>query len=268
MTAPIHSAIRPAAVAGLFYPADARSLETQLATLLGGSRAQESRPAPAALVVPHAGYRYSGLVAARAYAALGSAADTLRRIVLVGPSHHAGFRGLALPSVAAFATPIGAMELDEDGVNAILALRGVRLDDAAHAPEHSLEVQLPFLRRLAGGARIVPVLTGEADPAEVARVIEALWEDRTLIVVSSDLSHYHPYDTAQQLDAATAQAILAGRTDLTGERACGFVALNGLVRAARARGLRTELMDLRNSGDSGGARQRVVGYGAFAFHAA
>jgi AmmeMemoRadiSam system protein B len=221
---------------------------------------------PKALIVPHAGYAYSGKVAAQAYASLGSAARALRRVLLLGPSHREWFRGLAVPTVQAFATPLGTVRIDMAAVSRLCALPAVVRLDAAHALEHSLEVQLPFLQHVAPSAEIVPVVAGDASPAEVAAVIEELWDGaETLIVVSSDLSHYHSYRTARVLDAATAAAIVGGRTDLLGEQACGCVLVNGLTLAVRAHGLRAAVLDLRNSGDTAGDQQRVVGYGAFGF---
>ena len=259
------SNVRSAAVAGLFYPGDPDELRATVETLLAGPQARPRLPK--ALVVPHAGYVYSGAVAGRAYGSLGSAARSLRRVVLLGPSHHEWFRGLAVPAVEAFATPLGVVRVDAEAVNKLRELPAVVISDAPHALEHSLEVQLPFLQRLAPDAEIVPVVAGDATVAEVETVIDALWGGiETLIVVSSDLSHYHPYGIAQSLDAATAQAILAFRQDLSGDQACGCVVLNGLARAVRKRGLRAALLDLRNSGDTAGDRRRVVGYGAFGFY--
>ncbi len=256
--------VRPAAVAGLFYPRDPQELSATVAALL----AEQHVPAqpPKALIVPHAGYAYSGKVAAQAYASLGSAARALRRVLLLGPSHREWFRGLAVPTVQAFATPLGQVRVDTAAVSRLCALPSVMRSDAAHALEHSLEVQLPFLQHVAPSAEIVPVVAGDASPAEVAAAIEELWDGaETLIVVSSDLSHYHSYRTARALDEATAQAIVGGRTDLLGEQACGCVLVNGLTLAVRAHGLRAAVLDLRNSGDTAGDKQRVVGYGAFGF---
>ncbi|HXY96840.1 MAG TPA: AmmeMemoRadiSam system protein B [Steroidobacteraceae bacterium] len=258
-------AVRPAAVAGLFYPGSAQQLGATVDALLAGVPARAV--CPKALIVPHAGYQYSGPVAAQAFGSLGAAARSLRRIVLLGPSHREWFRGLALPAAEAFATPLGMVRIDGRSAEELRRLPGVVVSDAPHRLEHSLEVQLPFLQRMAPDARIVPVVTGDASPAEVAAVIEALWgSSDSLILVSSDLSHYHPYAVARGLDAATADAILAGDETLSGDQACGCVAVNGLTCAVRRRGLRGELLDLRNSGDTAGDRQRVVGYGAFGFY--
>lgn len=257
-------AVRPAAVAGLFYPRDPVELSATIVALLARHHGPV-RP-PKALIVPHAGYVYSGNVAAQAYASLGSTAHALRRVLLLGPSHRECFRGLAVPTVQAFATPLGTVRIDTVAVSRLCALPAVVSSDAAHALEHSLEVQLPFLQHLAPAAEIVPVVAGDASPAEVAAVIEELWDGaETLIVVSSDLSHYHSYRTARALDGATAQAIVGGRTDLLGEQACGCVLVNGLTLAVRAHGLRAAVLDLRNSGDTAGDKRRVVGYGAFGF---
>lgn len=259
--------VRPAAAAGLFYPGDPAELSSTVEALLGAARA--SARAAKAVIVPHAGYAYSGPVAAEAYGSLGPHARSLRRVVLLGPSHRVWFRGLAVPEAREFATPLGNVRLDGASLDEVRRLPAVILSDVPHALEHSLEVQLPFLQRIAPAAEIVPIIAGDAAPTDVAAVIDALWGDAdTLIIVSSDLSHYHPYRYAQALDAPTAQAILDGREDLTGEQACGCVVLNGLAHAVRMRSrqLRTELLDLRNSGDTAGDRARVVGYGAFGLY--
>jgi len=259
------AAVRPAAVAGLFYPQDPAELSSTVEALLGVPHAPGQLPK--AVIVPHAGYAYSGPVAGRAYGSLGPHARSLRRILLLGPSHRVWFQGLAVPRAREFATPLGSVRLDAAALTEVRQLPAVICADEPHALEHSLEVQLPFLQRVAPAAEIVPVVAGAATPAQVARLINALWGGAdTLIVASSDLSHYHPYPIAQALDSATAQAILDGREDLTGDQACGCVVLNGLVRAVRSRRLRGELLDLRNSGDTAGDRARVVGYGAFGFY--
>ena len=259
------SDFRPAAVAGLFYPGSAADLDATIGSLLAGPPSTER--VPKALIVPHAGYLYSGAVAARAYRTLVPGAASLRRVVLLGPSHRDWFRGLAIPCVHAFATPLGLSRVDRDSIDQLAALPAVVVTDAPHAREHSLEVQLPFLQRLLPQAAIVPVLVGEASAASVESVIEATWGGpETVVVVSSDLSHYQSYDEACTLDAATAAAIVQGRADLTGTEACGCVAVNGLVRVARRRHMTIELLDLCNSGDTTGDRARVVGYGAFGFY--
>jgi MEMO1 family protein len=257
--------VRPPAVAGLFYPRSAAELESTLDALLAG-------PAPAggtpkALIVPHAGYIYSGIVAGHAYRSIKAGGALIERIVLVGPSHREWFRGLAVPQAQAFATPLGLSRVDEAAVGRLAGRPPVIVSDIAHAREHSLEVQLPFLQRLLPNAQMVPLLVGEATTAEVQAVLEATWGGpETLVVVSSDLSHYHPYEEARSLDGTTVGAILDGRANLTGEDACGCLPVNALLRAARRHGLRAELIDLRNSGDTAGDRDRVVGYGAFGFY--
>jgi len=254
------------AVSGLFYPQNAPDLDRTLDGLLKG--APLDAPVPKAVIVPHAGYIYSGAVAAQAYRALAPAAGTLRRVLLFGPSHREWFRGLAVPCVSAFATPLGPVTVDRAALAQLSGLASVVASDSPHTREHSLEVQLPFLRRVLPAASIVPVLIGEASAAAVETVMNTLWGGpETVIIVSSDLSHYHRYEEARQLDQATATAILDGRADLDGDEACGCVAVNGLLRAARRHGLRARLFDLRNSGDTAGTRDRVVGYGAFGFYA-
>ena len=259
------SNVRPAAVAGLFYPEKSADLRSAVEAHLRGPRAPARTPK--ALIVPHAGYIYSGPVAGKAYASVKPRGRSLRRVVLLGPSHRTWFRGLAIPSVEAFETPLGPVPLDRDALAELRKLPGVVVSDEPHALEHSLEVQLPFIQLLAPAAKIVPIVAGQATPAEVDAVLDVLWGgDETLIVASSDLSHYNSYATAQTCDAATVQAILDCREDLKGHQACGCVVINGLARAIRKRGLGPELLDLRNSGDTAGDKQRVVGYGAFGFY--
>ena len=217
------------------------------------------------MIVPHAGYVYSGEIAAAAYARLADGRDGIRRVVLFGPTHRVPVRGLALPSTHAFATPLGNVGIDRAAADAALALPQVRQSDAAHALEHSLEVQLPFLQAVLGEFALVPFAVGDATPAEVAEVIELLWGGpETLIVVSSDLSHYHRYADAQAIDRATAGAILGLSPTLDHDQACGATPVNALLLSARERALEAELLDLRNSGDTAGDRSRVVGYASFA----
>jgi len=261
------ASVRPAAVAGFFYPGTAATLTADVRGYLGAV-AGSGGPLPKAVVVPHAGYVYSGPVAASAYARLAAGRGTVRRVVLLGPTHRVAVRGLALPSVRAFATPLGAVEVDRDAAAQALTLPQVSENDAAHAQEHSLEVQLPFLQTVLGEFKVVPFAVGAAAAAEVADVIELLWGGpETLIVVSSDLSHYHRYDEARRIDRATSDAVLALDAALDHEQACGATPLNGLLLCARRHGLAPELLDLRNSGDTAGDRARVVGYASFAFTA-
>lgn len=256
--------LRHPAVAGVFYPGDARTLRNDVDAML--SEVKPSVARPRALIVPHAGYVYSGPVAASAYATLAKLQPKPKRVVLLGPAHTVGFQGLALPDCEAMETPLGAVEVDRAGAQTAARFPLVRSSALVHEREHSLEVQLPFLQRVLGRFTVVPLAVGQATPAEVAEVIEALWTEETLVVVSSDLSHYLPYDAAREIDGLTAKQICAlDHEHLEGEQACGANALRGLLRVVRERGMRAQLLDLRNSGDTAGDRRRVVGYGAFAF---
>jgi MEMO1 family protein len=262
---------RAAAVAGSFYPAGADLLRSQVRGWLDGVRlddAERAAPPPAALIVPHAGYRYSGAVAAAAYARLDASPERIRRIVLVGPAHFVPVRGVAVPSARAFQTPLGPVPVDGPGIAAALTVPGVRIDDEAHEPEHSLEVQLPFLLETLGDRPIVPLLVGAAPADLVAGVLDQVWSGPdTLVVISSDLSHYLSRATARARDRWTADAIEAldpdriGRTD-----ACGGIGIRALLALARARRLRATTVVLATSADAGAPDDRVVGYGAFVFH--
>ena len=224
---------------------------------------------PKALIVPHAGYVYSGATAARAFATLEPGRDVIGRVVLLGPSHHVLFEGLAAPTSTAFETPLGRVPIDENGRRSVLHLPFVRELDDAHHWEHSLEVQIPFLQEALETFSLLPLAVGRASPAEVDAVLEALWGgDETLVVVSSDLSHYHSYATAKRMDSATAEAIEALRPmDIGHEDACGGIGIRGLLRVAQRHGLAVRTLDLRSSGDTAGGRDEVVGYGAWAFTA-
>ena len=260
--------VRPAAVAGSFYPGSQRDLAQTVAQMLGAAASvAPERTAPKAIIAPHAGYIYSGPVAASVYALLAPARHRISRVVLLGPTHRVAVRGLALPGATAFATPLGLVEIDRAAVEALRGLPQIVESPQAHALEHSLEVHLPFLQAILDRFTLVPLAVGHATPQQVADVLERLWGGaETLIVVSSDLSHYLPYQNAQGVDRATAQAILALSTDISHEQACGATPVTGLGLAARHRGLKPELLDLRNSGDTAGDRDRVVGYGSFAFY--
>jgi AmmeMemoRadiSam system protein B len=258
-------AVRKPAVAGLFYPSAPATLKTQIDEFLAQARPEGG--VPKAIIAPHAGYVYSGPIAASAYARLLPARGTVRRVVLLGPAHRVPFRGLAAANASHFETPLGRIPVDEEALATIADLpQLVRLDEA-HAQEHSLEVHLPFLQAVLGEFRLVPLAVGEASAAEVGEVLERLWGGpETLVVVSSDLSHYYDYDTAVELDRATSTAIEALRyEDLDWESACGRVPVSGLLHVARKRGLAAHTIDLRNSGDTAGTRDRVVGYGAYVF---
>lgn len=260
-------AVRPSAVAGLFYPADPAELRGFVTRLLTDN--PTTGPLPKALIAPHAGYVYSGPVAARAYNLLAPGAARIRKVILLGPAHRVPLRGMALPSCSAFRTPLGDVPLDVDAMAAIDGSPGVQRSDEAHRQEHSLEVHLPFLQMLLPEFSLVPLVVGWSEAEQVRRVLERLWDgDETLVVVSSDLSHYHAYAQARRLDEDTARQIESGAPTLEGEQACGAFPLNGLLRYAHQRQLQITRLDLRNSGDTAGGRDRVVGYGAWNLHAA
>ena len=277
------TAIRPPAVAGMFYPGDPAVLREDLATCLAvavprsGIPGTQSEPGPTleaattgllkAIIVPHAGYIYSGGTAGRAYALLAPLAGRIRRVVLLGPCHRVSVRGLAAPTVKAFATPLGSIPLDRAAIDALADLPQVVASDAAHAQEHSLEVQLPFLQTVLGSFQLVPLAVGQTGAAEVAQVLDRLWGGpETLIVISSDLSHFHSYREAQSIDNATAEHILALEQLTSFEQACGALPINGLLAVARRRGLRIERVAQCNSGDTAGDKSRVVGYASFALY--
>ncbi|MHC5030327.1 MAG: AmmeMemoRadiSam system protein B [Planctomycetota bacterium] len=248
--------VRPPAVSGLFYPGDATELEEMVQRYLDGAR--PSGPAPVALIAPHAGYVYSGPVAATGYAAV---KGPIERVILLGPAHRYPLRGLAAHSADAFLTPLGPIPVETP------VLPHTKTIDAAHGDEHSLEVHLPFLQVVLGDFTLTPLVVGDARPDEVADVLDQLWGGpETLVVVSSDLSHFHDYDTAVSVDRATATAIEEMRPEAIGpHEACGCRAIGGLLRVAPDKGLTVTTLDLRNSGDTAGPRNEVVGYGTFAF---
>jgi AmmeMemoRadiSam system protein B/AmmeMemoRadiSam system protein A len=260
------SIVRPAAVAGLFYPGNQVELARDILGMLEQSRDASLAPGfPKALIVPHAGYIYSGQVAAHAFALLRPAAGIVKRVVLLGPCHRVAVRGLALPGAAAFETPLGSVPIDEEAVRAIADLPQVVNFPATHAREHSLEVQLPFLQQVLREFKLLPLVVGTASAEEVAQVVDRLWGGpETLFVISSDLSHYRSYEAAREIDDRTVQAILDFRTDIDHEQACGATPVTGFLLAAKRRGLRVEFLDARNSGDTAGGRDRVVGYASFA----
>lgn len=259
------SALRRPVVAGLFYPADATELAEAVHGYLEAASDGPPGPPPKALIAPHAGYVYSGPIAATAYRRVRSLASCVRRVVLVGPSHRVPLYGLAASSAEGFETPLGSIPLDRPALDRVGRLPQVTVLDAAHANEHSLEVHLPFLQCVLSDFTLVPLVAGDATPEDVAEVFDALWGGaETLIVVSSDLSHYHPYARARDLDAATSRAIEELRPDEIGfEAACGRVPVCGLLVAAERKGLQVKTVDLRNSGDTAGPRDEVVGYGAY-----
>ncbi|MFY2560428.1 AmmeMemoRadiSam system protein B [Corallococcus terminator] len=258
--------VRAPAVAGSFYPSSPTTLATQVDTWLEQARGP-GEGLPSALIVPHAGYVYSGEVAAAAYATLRDRRAELGRVLLLGPSHFHSLRGLAYPDVDLLCTPLGDVRLDADLLRRATALARVSASTEVHEAEHALEVQLPFLQRVLAGFTVLPLVVGHADEEEVAQVLEALWDEDVLLVVTSDLSHYLPYEEARRADDATAARVLALEGPLDAGSACGAEAINGLLRVAKRRGLRPRLVALRSSGDAAGARAGVVGYGAFVFEA-
>ncbi len=261
---------RPPAVAGRFYPAEADRLAADVQRYLNAATAPEDcldPPLVKAIIAPHAGYVYSGPIAASAYVQLACSDVPIRRFVLLGPAHFAPVRGLAISGAPAFDTPLGRVPVDDEARAAALSLPGVAVDDYAHRPEHCLEVQLPFLQTLFPDFTIVPLLVGDAALEEVAAVLERLWDGpETRIVISSDLSHYYDGRAARRLDDETAAAIVALRPErLRDDAACGREAIAGLLLAARRHAMTATAVDLRHSGDTGGPSDRVVGYGAFTF---
>ncbi len=292
------SRIRPPAVAGQFYPGDAAVLRATVQALLagpGGRAAQPvvaaaragagdqggdtaaagagvpGRPSPKAIIAPHAGYAYSGPIAGSAFRALapgtaGAGAGGVRRVVVIGPAHRVAIRGLALPDAAGFATPLGEVPLDAEACERLAGLPQVAVRSDAHRDEHALEVELPFLQVLLGDFRLVPLVVGQASGAQVAEALELVWgDDQTVVVVSSDLSHFLPAATAERVDRQTAARIAALAGPLAPDQACGAIPINGLLIVARRRALAARQLDLRHSGDTSGDRSRVVGYGAWAF---
>lgn len=257
--------VRPPAVAGSFYPGSRADLSALVDQLLRNAHPHEEPRAPKAIVVPHAGYVYSGPIAASAFKLFEPIAERIERIILVGPAHRAYIDGMAAPGAAALATPLGQVPVDTEMLEKVPE---VASDPRAHAREHSLEVEVPFLQRVAPHAKIVPLVVGQASPEEVGRILERLWDGPgTRIVISSDLSHYLPYEEGRHTDARTARRICSlGGQPVGPEEACGATAINGLVWVARRKHLRGELVDLRSSGDTAGPRDEVVGYGAFAFY--
>jgi AmmeMemoRadiSam system protein B len=258
--------IRPAAVAGRFYPGDSDELRQAIRRFVAAVPASPG-PVPKALVAPHAGYPFSGPIAASAYAQWRGLHGQVQRVILMGPSHYVAFKGLAGSSYEAFATPLGIVRIDPAAMASVQAQPGVVVLDKAHEQEHALEVQLPFLQEVLGSFSLVPLLAGDADPIRVAELLDALWGGaETRIVISSDLSHYRDAAAAQALDQQTACAIEALQPELiTREQACGRIPLQGLLHAACRRGMRARAIDVRHSGDTAGPRDRVVGYGAFGF---
>jgi MEMO1 family protein len=254
---------RKPAVAGTFYPANPKQLHQMLGQYI--KDAESGHKVPKAIIVPHAGYVYSGPIAASAYARLKLAHQPITRVVIIGPSHRVGFKGLAVSRANTFSTPLGKIPVDLEAVKTIVKFPFVEYVEQAHALEHSLEVHLPFLQETLHDFKIVPIVAGDASPEQVGLVIDALWGgDETLVVISSDLSHYHDYATAKKLDQSTSEHIENLQYELiTPESACGKVPVSGLLKLAREKSLSVKNIDLRNSGDTAGDKSRVVGYGAY-----
>jgi AmmeMemoRadiSam system protein B len=260
----------------LFYPDRETSLRTDVEGYLQAAEEAAARSKkgtldperpgrPKAIIAPHAGFVYSGPVAASAYIRASLLQGVVQRVVLLGPAHRYPFRGLAASSAIAFETPLGSVPLDREAIRDALRLGQVHLLDDAHEGEHSLEVHLPFLQVVLGDFSLVPLVVGETTPEEVAQVLEILWGgSETLIVISTDLSHYLPHSRATELDASTARAIEELKPESIGrDQACGRLPMAGLLLRAQAEGLSVECVDLRNSGDTAGPRDQVVGYGSF-----
>jgi len=259
--------VRTPVVAGTFYPAISHELKNMVQNFLAKVK-PKSAPVPKAIIAPHAGYIYSGPIAASVYARLAPARDIITKVVLLGPSHRIRMRGIAASGMQQFATPLGNIPLDNQAIEAILTLPQVTILDQAHAYEHSLEVQLPFLQEILANFTLIPLVVGEETPEKIGEVIEKLWGGpETLIVISSDLSHYLEYLTAQKMDKLTSTAIenLCSE-DIHHEQACGRNPINGLLHVAKIRGMQAKTIDLRNSGDTAGSKDQVVGYGAYVFN--
>ena len=258
---------RPTAVAGLFYPDNPDVLHDMVSQQLARAVLTPERHIPKAIIAPHAGFIYSGEIAASVYQYLKPIRQIIKHVVIIGPSHRVGFNGLALSSADYFETPLGDIPLDQESQAKLLHIDGVHVFDQAHAAEHSVEVQLPFLQQVLDDFSIIPIVAGNASPELVAQVIETLWGgSETLIVISSDLSHFHDYQTAQQLDNATSQAIIKLDFDaIHSDNACGCIGVNGLLKFAQQHTLTPSIIDLRNSGDTAGSKDSVVGYGAYLF---
>ncbi|MCZ6642504.1 MAG: AmmeMemoRadiSam system protein B [Gammaproteobacteria bacterium] len=256
---------RSPAVAGPFYPGRDTELAECLKELLAGAVEGAQSSQPKVLIVPHAGYVYSGPIAASAYSLLAAQRQSITRVVLLGPAHRVYLTEMAVPSALSFATPLGEVPVDREAVAQSLTLPGVVVSDEAHATEHSLEVHLPFLQAMLESFSVLPVVVGQCSSERVAALLDVFWGgDETMIVISSDLSHYLPYAEARSTDAQTTELILERSYELTGEQACGARAINGLMRVAQQRNLWVEALDVRNSGDTAGDRSRVVGYGSYA----
>jgi AmmeMemoRadiSam system protein B len=257
--------IRHAAVAGAFYPDEPDALRRNIDEMLFEIDVSAHKKSPKALIAPHAGYIYSGPTAAAAYALLDP--EKVKRVILLGPTHRFLLSGLALPDADAFETPLGKVSLDLEFIRKISDMEQVHISNDSHTYEHSLEVHLPFLQRQLKQFTLVPLAVGQARPELVAEVLDALWGgDETIIIISSDLSHFHSYETAMRIDQKSVEAILNLDASITHEQACGATPINGLLSIVSKHPLKPELIDFRNSGDTAGPRDQVVGYAAIAFY--
>jgi len=271
MSTDVSPHIRPAAVAGMFYPADAQQLKSDINQYLSQKRAS-TLSAPRAIIVPHAGYIYSGPVAASAYLLVKAEKQKINQVILLGPSHQLAFSGIATPHADYFKTPLGKIKINQALCQKAQTLHFVQANRLAHQQEHSLEVQLPFLQTVLDNFELTPLVVGDCEAENVAQLLELLWEnngknDNTLVVISTDLSHYHNYETAIKLDQQTSQSILQLQPEnIHAQNACGKAPLNGLLTLAKAKQLKIDCLDLRNSADTAGNKDRVVGYGAYAVY--
>jgi AmmeMemoRadiSam system protein B len=257
--------IKQSAVAGMFYPDNPDELALMVSQLLADNP-QQGR-LPVAIQVPHAGLVYSGGIAAKAYNLIRPYLDSITRIVLLGPAHRVPLQGMAVMDAGLWQTPLGQIQIDNILSDELVREGWVSVNDQAHAQEHCLEVQLPFLQLLDGRYRILPVLVGQTPSAAVSALVAQVLEmPGTLLVISSDLSHFHPYSEACQLDRATQQQIAQLDSQITPQQACGCYALNGFLRYAQSAGLKAELLGYCNSGDTAGDKSRVVGYSSYAFY--
>lgn len=258
--------VRVPAVAGAFYPNDKSQLRAMIQGYL--DRVQIQKAPPKAIIAPHAGYIYSGPIAASVFAQLRQMRHDIQRVVLLGPSHRVPFTGLALTTADAYTTPLGTVPIDKEACLLLKDLPQVITYDDAHIPEHSLEVEVPFLQEVLDQWSLVPLVVGQSSPEAISEVLERLWGGpETLVVISSDLSHYLDYETAQTIDQATSQAIESLHWQaISPEGACGRLPISGLLHRAYHTGLKPQTIDLRNSGDTAGTKDRVVGYGAYVFH--
>lgn len=252
-------------VAGYFYPNDPNTLSKQIDDFLLNTEIEKNNIIPKAIIVPHAGYIYSGQTAAFSYNCLEKIKNKIKKVVIIGPAHRVGFNGIAGTLATEFVTPLGVVKVDESSMENVLTMPSVMILEEAFQGEHCLEVQLPFLQKILNNFTIVPLIVGNVSYITLSEVIERLWGfDDTLFVISSDLSHYHDYKTAQNMDSTTANAIVNLEPDnITYDNACGRIGIQAMLDIAKSKNMTVKQLDLRNSGDTAGDKNRVVGYGAF-----